>query len=153
MTGDQRDAAALLNSHPGGNIRHGTLRLLADLGTLAAPLEGRFRELLRSRQEWARAEAAHALWCATGDSDAAVPVLASLTSPLRSGRLLPVSLAALRYLSAIPGAVSIAPEVRRNAEAVLANPRRVAWSGDWRAYAEDDEVRAIAARFAAARQS
>jgi hypothetical protein len=153
VTGDQRDAAALLNSHPGGNIRHGTLRLLADLGTLAAPLEGRFRELLRSRQEWARAEAAHALWCATGDSDAAVPVLASLTSPLRSGRLLPVSLAALRYLSAIPGAVSIAPEVRRNAEAVLANPRRVAWSGDWRAYAEDDEVRAIAARFAAARQS
>ncbi|HXT91337.1 MAG TPA: hypothetical protein VN714_18955 [Trebonia sp.] len=148
VSGDASAATPLLASALGGETGRGTLlRYLPDFGPLAAPLEGRLRELLQERNDWARADAAQALWRITGDATAAAPVLAALTEPLSTGKYLPVALAAMRYLAGIPGAATLAPEVTETARAVLANPRRLASSGGWRAFTEDDEIRAAAAEF------
>jgi len=151
VSGDASAAAPLLASGVDGEAgRRGLLQYLPDFGPLAAPLEGRLRELLQDRNDWARAEAAQALWRITGDATAAVPVLAALTRPLSEGKYLPVTLTAMRYLADIPGATALAPELTRTAQAVLANPRRLGNSGAWRAFTEDDEIRAAAAVFVTA---
>jgi hypothetical protein len=148
VSGDASAAAPLLASALGGETGRGRLlRYPPDFGPLAAPLEGRLRELLQARDDWARAEAAQALWRITGDATAAVPVLAALTEPLSEGKYLPVALAAMRCLAGIPGAAALAPEATETARAVLVNPRRLASSGAWRAFTEDDDIRAAATEF------
>jgi len=122
--------------------------LLADFGELAAAAEPRLRELLHDPDDWRKTEAAWALWRTTGDATTAVDALTSVVQPLAAGSYLPVHLAATRYLAAIAETSGQATGI---AQAVLANPRRLASAGGWRTFDEDDQIRAAAAAYLAGR--
>ena len=124
------------------------IELLADFGELAAAAQPRLREFLHDPDDRRKTEAAWALWRATGDASTAVDVLTSVVQPLSTGSYLPVHLAALRHLAAIPETSGQATGI---AEAVLANPRRLALSGGWRTFEEDDQIRAAAAAYLTSR--
>lgn len=117
------------------------LRYLADFGAEAAEAEKWLAESLSSYPgEWWQVEAAHMWWRITGDASTAIPPLAQAAQPLAEGAFLPARLAALRYLAVIPvpdGPAAAA--VTTTARSVLANPRRLAGNGGWRAFAEDDQ--------------
>jgi hypothetical protein len=78
-----------------------------------------------------------------------VPVLGGLVAPLADGAFLPARLAAMRYLAAIPDPAHQAAAVARS---VLDNPRRLAYFGGWRAFDEDDQIRAAASQYLTAHQ-
>jgi hypothetical protein len=122
--------------------------LLADFGELAAAAQPRLRELLHDRDDWRKTEAAWALWRTTRDASTAVGALTSVIQPLGTGSYLPVHLAAMRHLAAITETSGQATGIAR---AVLANPRRLASSGGWRIYDEDDQIRAAAAAYLTSR--
>jgi len=108
--------------------------------------------VVKSR-DWRQVEAAHAWWRITGDASTAISALAQAARPLADGAFLPVRLAAMRYLAAIPDPEPDGPAaaaVTATAQAVLANPRRLAGNGGWRAFTEDDQVRAAAATYLSA---
>lgn len=119
-----------------------TVRLLADLGPLAAPLTDRLRAMTRSDDDWTRVGAAHALWRMTGDPAEARAELTDLARPLMAGRCAPVQVAALRYLADIGSPTSSVVALARS---VADNPRRLAHFGGWHAFAEDESVRQAAA--------
>lgn len=123
-----------------GRFRHPALRRLADLGPHAAPYADRLRELTADRDPWTVVEAAHALWAATGDTDTAVPALLAVCRPLLQGRYLPAMPAAVRHLTRI-GGPAVHPTATVLAE-VLHQDERLTASADWRAFTEDDALRA-----------
>jgi len=131
------------------------LRHLSDLGPHAAGFEARLRELLPGHpDDWIRTEAAHALWRVSGDAATAITALAETTRPLVDGSFLPVRLAAMRYLAAIPDPDPHGPQaalIADTARVILANPRRMANSGGWRTFTEDDQIRAAATAYLSAR--
>ncbi|MGH3249843.1 MAG: HEAT repeat domain-containing protein [Trebonia sp.] len=154
VTGDPAEAlpvlAAGLARAPRG---HALARHLADLGPLAAGTEGQLRTMLGEADHWARAEAAHALWRITGDRETAVSTLAAVVAPLANGEFLPARLAAMRYLAAIPDPGNgAAAEVTVVAQSVLDNPRRLASSGGWRLFDEDDQIRISSGNYLDTRQ-
>jgi hypothetical protein len=133
---------------PAGNH---VLRYLADFGAEAAGAEEWLAESLSSYPgEWRQVEAAHAWWRITGDASTAIPLLAQAARPLAEGAFLPTRLAAMRYLAAIPDRDGPAASAVTTARSVLANPRRLAGNGGWRAFAEDDQARAAAAAYLSA---
>jgi hypothetical protein len=127
------------------------LQYLADFGAEAAGAEEWLAESLSSYPgEWRQVEAAHAWWRITGDASTAIPILAQAARPLAEGAFLPARLAAMRYLAAIPDPDPDGPAaaaVTATARSVLADPRRLACSGGWRAFAEDEQTRAAAAAY------
>lgn len=148
VTGDIPEAVTTLIGMirlPAGNH---VLRYLADFGTEAAEAEEWLADSLSSSPgDWRQVEAAHAWWRITGDAGTAISALAQAARPLANGAFLPVRLAAMRYLAAIPDPEPDGPAaavVTATAQAVLANPRRLAGNGGWRAFTEDDQVRAAA---------
>lgn len=154
VTGDIREAVTTLIGMirlPGGNH---VLRYLADFGTEAPEAEEWLAESLSSNPgDWRQVEAAHAWWRVTGDASTAIPALAQAARPLAEGAFLPVRLAAMRYLAAIPDPGPDGPAAAAataTARAVLANPRRLASNGGWRAFVQDDQVRAAAATYLSA---
>jgi hypothetical protein len=154
VTGDIQQAVAALIGMirlPAGDH---VLRYLADFGAGAAAAEEWLAESLSSYPgEWRQVEAAHAWWRITGDASTAIPVLARAARPLADDAFLPARLAAMRYLAAIPDPDpdgSAAAAVTATARSVLANPRRLASNGGWRAFAEDDQARAAAAAYLSA---
>ncbi|KAB2370412.1 HEAT repeat domain-containing protein [Actinomadura montaniterrae] len=131
-------ADALLDQrYPGGD-----LRLLADLGAHGAAYADHLRMLMRSSDDWARTEAANAYHRVTGDVDAAADVLSGAAYDLARGEYLPFRWAALRYLADMGGAVPGGWAVRE----ILDSDRRHRNHGGWRGFAEDRDLRAIAAR-------
>lgn len=126
-----------------GRGHHNAIALLADLGPAAGASTDRLRDLTRSDDDWTRAEAAHALWRVTEDPTDAVAALTDLAEPLATGDCLPVRITALRYLADLGAATE---RVTTLARSVLDNPRRIAYFGGWHTFAEDEEVRAAAAR-------
>ncbi|GIJ73919.1 armadillo/beta-catenin-like repeat-containing protein [Virgisporangium ochraceum] len=142
LGGDPALAVARLVAHTTGTWSLPALRHLADLGPVAVTAVDHLRALT-SADDWTRVEAAHALWRVTGDATAAVPVLMAVAAPLADGDRLPVRRAALCHLSEHSDAAGAAGTI---AAAVLADPRRLGWSGGWRAFVEDEETRAAAAR-------
>jgi hypothetical protein len=166
VTGETEETLALLAEMtaqpPPGSKGHRrpdnrALQHLSDLGPHAAGFEGRLRELLPGHpDDWTRTEAAHALWHVTGDARAAITALAETTRPLADGSFLPVRLAAMRYLAAIPDPDPHGPQaalIASTARAILANTRRMANSGGWRTFAEDDQIRAAATAYLSANGS
>jgi len=154
VTGDIREAVTTLIGLirlPAGNH---VLRYLADFGSGAAEAGEWLAESLSSSPgDWRQVEAAHAWWRVTGDASTAISALAQAVRPLADGAFLPVRLAAMRYLAAIPDPDPDGPAaaaVTAAARAVLANPHRLASGGGWRAFAEDDQVRAAAATYLSA---
>ncbi|MER7668102.1 HEAT repeat domain-containing protein [Kitasatospora sp. NPDC096128] len=126
-----------------GRFRHPALRRLADLGPHAAPYADRLRELTADRDPWTAVEAAHALWAATGDTATAVPALLALCHPLLQGRYHPAMPAAVRHLTRIGG-----PAVHPAATVLAQVPfrdERITASAGWRAFTEDDALRAAVA--------
>jgi hypothetical protein len=142
VTNDPDVALRVLTRRLDASPRHETLRELGDMGQLAAGTAARVQELTESRDDWVRAEAAYAHYRITGDPAPAVPVLTEVVRPLSEGRCLPVMITALEHLAQIgpPGAPAV-PIAR----AVLHNPRRLAYFGSWRAFTEDERLRAAAA--------
>jgi HEAT repeat protein len=124
------------------DVRHPTVRLLADLGPFAAPVTDRLRAMTRSDDYWTRVEAAHALWRVTGDPTEAVATLTDLARPLVDGRCEPVRVCALRYLADIGSPTAPVVAIARS---VADDPRRLAHFGGWHAFAEDEAVREAAA--------
>ena len=124
------------------------IELLADFGELAAPVQTRLRELLHDQDDRRKTAAAWALWRTTGDASTAAGALTSVLRPLGAGSYLPVHLSAMRYLAAIPGTSGQAEGIAR---AVLTSPRRLAFSGGWRTFDEDDQIRAAAAAYLTSR--
>jgi HEAT repeat len=132
-------APALRTSFGATAARH-----LAGLGPAGAALALALRDLLADRDDWARVEAANALWRVTGDPTEAVIVLtAALEDGVSGHTAQPVARRAARYLAAIgqPAAAAAVPRLR----AILADERRLAFFGGWRAFTEDEELRLHAA--------
>jgi HEAT repeat protein len=80
ITGEQTAQTAQTLALMAGTPPYGPkgLRLLADLGPAAAAHAPMIRACLTDSYEWVRAEAAHALWRCTGDTESTVPVLVRL---------------------------------------------------------------------------
>ncbi len=127
--------------------RHQAVALLAGLGPAAAPSAEHLRRMARSGEQWVQAEAAYALWRITGEPTPAVSALTELARPLAEGDCLPVRIAAVRHLATIgePAAAASGGIAR----AVLGNPRRLAYFGGWRTFAEDEALRTAAAQLTA----
>ncbi|GAA3659136.1 hypothetical protein GCM10022267_51540 [Lentzea roselyniae] len=64
-----------------------------------------------------------------------------LSQPLAQGNGLPVRTVALRYLLDI-GVID--DRIRSTAQAIIDNPQRIASSGGWRTFTDDEQVRAAA---------
>jgi hypothetical protein len=123
-------------------------RHLAELGLAGAVHAGVLRDLLadpnRGPVDWVTVEAAHALWRVTGDPTDAVAALARTVEHGVSGHTAyPAAQRAVRYLAAIgqPAATAAVPHLR----SVLADDRRLAYFGGWRAFTEDEQLRLHAA--------
>lgn len=101
------------------------------MGTQAAQCTDRLREMARSGDDWIRVEAAHALWRVRGDPAEPVAVLTELAQPLAEGHCVPVRAAAVRYLAAIGSPTDPTTAIT---QAILDNPRRIAYSGSWRIF-------------------
>ncbi|WP_146258997.1 hypothetical protein [Streptomyces tateyamensis] len=84
-------------------------------------------------------EAAHALWAATGDTEAAVPTLLTAVQRLADGVFYPVMLTAVRYLTRMGSAARPAARALRDLPSL---DRRVHSSGNWRAFTQDEAIRA-----------
>ncbi|GAB3877594.1 hypothetical protein GCM10029964_026940 [Kibdelosporangium lantanae] len=136
-----RGVAALVHAVAQPKPRHPTIALLADVGPQAVAGVDTLRTLAGSTDDWTRVEAAHALWRVTGDPDEPVAILTALAQPLADGSCLPVGIAALCHLAEIRPADD---HVRAVARAIHDNPRRIAWSGGWRTFTEDERIRAAA---------
>ena len=120
--------------------RHtGVVRRLGDVGQHAAAAIPHLAELAVLPDPWVRIEAAYTHWRISGDPALAVSTLIDVVRPLASATACaPVQCVALRYLGDIG---EPAAEAAPLAVAVLANPRRLASTGGWRAFIEDEELR------------
>ncbi|MFR9796048.1 HEAT repeat domain-containing protein [Streptomyces sp. MS06] len=117
---------------------HPALRKLADLGPHAAPYADRLRAMTADSDPWTRVEAAHALWAATGDAGAAVPVLTTAVRDLAQGSYLPVMLPALNHLARLGQAARPAALLLLN---VATQDQRLRSNGGWRGFAQDEDIR------------
>ncbi|MBM7170299.1 hypothetical protein JQK87_18210, partial [Streptomyces sp. G44] len=125
------------------------LRGLAALGPYAAPYAEPVRAMSAATDPWTRAEAAHTLWAVTGDTGSTVPVLLAIVRDLADGVYRPVMLPAVRHLSRMGHAARLpAAELLG---ALAADDRRLHCSGSWRAFAEDEDIRAAVGELLAGR--
>ncbi|MBP2478814.1 HEAT repeat protein [Crossiella equi] len=122
---------------------HRALALLGELGPAAAPAIGAVRAALSAAEEPTRVAAAHALWRITGEPERTVAVLTEVAAPLALGECGPAHLTALQHLANVGADTE---RVRALARSVVASPRRVAWSGGWRTFEQDERFRAAAYR-------
>ncbi|MGF6829597.1 hypothetical protein P3T30_004923 [Kitasatospora sp. MAP12-9] len=131
-----------------GRFPHPDLRRLADLGPHGAGYAERLRVMAAATEDsWVSVEAAHALWRATGDAEAAVPALLTAVQRLADGTYYPVMLTAVRYLARMGPAARPAARVLRDLPSL---DRRVHSAGNWRAFADDGAIRAAVAELLAA---
>ncbi|MGW4890833.1 hypothetical protein ACWEQL_00975 [Kitasatospora sp. NPDC004240] len=120
-------------------VPHPALRMISELGPLAAPYADPLRALTAVDDPWTSAEAAHALWTATGDTDTAVPALTAAVRVLPHGRLLPVAFPAVRHLTRIGWPARPAAHLLGG---LLPLDQRLRTSGGWRGFADDEAIRA-----------
>ncbi|QNP75444.1 hypothetical protein IAG44_42620 [Streptomyces roseirectus] len=111
------------------------LRRLADLGPHAAPFTAALRTAMATPDPWTQVEAAHALWSATGDTETTAPVLTAALRALAAGTYRPVMLPALRYLTRMGRTPAFLKDVP-------SDDRRLRYFGGWRAFTEDEAIRA-----------
>ena len=147
--GDPAAALAVLGpAATEGRFPHPDLLRLADLGQHAAGYADRLRIMAgRTKDPWVSVEAAHALWTATGNAEAALPALMSAVRGLAGGSYYPVTLSAVRYLT------RMGPAARPAATALRAVPdldQRLHYFGNWRAFTEDEAIRGAVADLLAA---
>ncbi|MBO2464771.1 HEAT repeat domain-containing protein [Actinomadura violacea] len=119
------------------------LRFIADLGAHGVACADRLRGLMGPGDEWRQTEAAHAYHRVTGDLDTAADVLGGAVYHLAKGEYLPARWAALGYLAEMGRDASPGDRPLRE---IVDSDRRHRNNGGWRAFAEDRELRALAAR-------
>ncbi|MET8630891.1 HEAT repeat domain-containing protein [Kitasatospora sp. NPDC004669] len=140
LGGDPDAALAVLGpAATEGRFPGPALRRLAELGPHATPYAHRLREMAASDDAWVSVEAAYALWSATGDTGTAVPALLTVCRPLTQGSYLPAMLAAVRHLTHIGPAAHPAATLLAQA---LTLDDRLSTSADWRAFVDDEAIRA-----------
>ncbi|GAA2390411.1 hypothetical protein GCM10010420_12730 [Streptomyces glaucosporus] len=122
-----------------GRFPHPALRRLADLGPHAAGFADRLRTMADAAEPWTGIEAAHALWAATGETGSTVPVLLEAVRDLADGVCRPVMLPAVRRLTRMGRA---ARPAARHLRDLPASDRRLHYFGGWRAFTEDESLRA-----------
>ncbi|MEU7211854.1 HEAT repeat domain-containing protein [Streptomyces sp. NPDC044989] len=122
-----------------GGFSHPTLRKLADLGPHAAPFANQLRTMVGAADAWTSVEAAHALWAATGETESTVPALLEVVRDLAEGTYLPVMLPAVRHLARFGLAAQPATHLLRG---LPTSDRRLHYFGGWRAFTEDESIRA-----------
>lgn len=140
VTGDPAPLLSVVDALPPDR---GWARLLAGLGERAAAHAGRLRPLMDSRDDWTRVEAARAYHAVTGDAETASQPLCREIYDLARGEYLPVRWAAMRHLAAMGSAPSTLGWALR---AIADSDRRQCCNSGWRAFAEDRELRTLAAR-------
>jgi HEAT repeat protein len=119
-----------------------TFQLIGDLGPLASADINVFRDAARSSDDWVAVAAARACWTTSGDEDTALTALLDVVNRQHaSGTYRPIQVTALRHLATMGPAARPAIPI---AQAILDNPRRISNNGGWRAFTEDDEIRATA---------
>lgn len=101
ITGEPEVFLAFLKDAASRGLAYADLGRLAELGPQATRCATAVRPLLESPGPWTRAQAAHAWWRITGDTDAAVPVLLAALEPLKSGDADDPCRAAVRYIAQI----------------------------------------------------
>jgi hypothetical protein len=143
VTGDPGPLLSVVDALPPDR---GWARLLADLGEHAAAHAGRLRPLMDSRDDWTRVDAARAYHAVTGDAETASEPLCREVYELARGEYFPVRWAAMRYLADMGPAPSTLGWALR---AIVDSDRRHRNNGGWRGFAEDRELRALAARLLA----
>ncbi|MFD0686165.1 hypothetical protein [Actinomadura fibrosa] len=120
----------------------GWIRHVAELGPLAAAHADRLHPLLHVREEWTRIEAAHAHYRITGDAETSAWVLSAEAYKLATSEARPVQWTAMKYLAAMDPV----PKIRREAlHEILDSDTRYHYFAGWRGFAEDRELRALAA--------
>ncbi|MER5971549.1 HEAT repeat domain-containing protein [Streptomyces sp. NPDC002055] len=122
-----------------GRFPHPALRKLADLGPHAADFADRLRTLAGAADTWTGVEAAHALWAATGETENSVPALLQAVQELADGTYKPVMLPAVRHLTRMGHAARPAVRLLRD---LPRSDRRLHYFGGWRAFTEDESIRA-----------
>lgn len=151
--------AALASEVAADGVAHASVRRLGTLGALAAAQTDRLRELstasVEAEPSWVEVEAAIALHSVSGEPGTAAAVLEAAVRPLGDGVYLPVMPRAVEGLTHIATITAgsrdtITPETRDALHRALALDRRLASSGGWRAFAEDEEIRAAVTTLLAA---
>ena len=120
-------------------IAHHTIHRLGSLGPLAAPYVDRLRDLNAPPGSWEYTETAFALWSITGDHTATMSVLETVAHQLANGKYLPVMLPALQRLAHTDTPLTTTAEA--GLRQALTLDRRLASSGSWRTFIQDQEIR------------
>ncbi|ANZ38983.1 hypothetical protein BBK82_25845 [Lentzea guizhouensis] len=115
-------------------VTHQTVKWLGDIGSTAAAHVSLLP--LDEPDDWMRVATRRARWRMTGEVGDLVPVCTEVLSGLDDGRFLPVMVPAAQALAE----VGERPEVLVRA---LASDRRWASSGGWRAFDQDERLRAV----------
>jgi HEAT repeat protein len=140
VTGDPEPALRVLSEALAGELAVVALPLAADLGPLAARHVGRIREIARAVVgAGSRVDVARADWRLTGDTDLAAQLLLTVLAPLAAGRVGPATLRA-----AIVAAEIAEPRLAGPLSIAAGGDERLAFYGDWRAVADDEQLRGYA---------
>ncbi|GHJ47896.1 hypothetical protein Cs7R123_52380 [Catellatospora sp. TT07R-123] len=140
---DPEPARQALLRHAGtATPRPELVRLIGDLAELGDEADLALRRFATAGDEPVRAAAAYALWRRHGESDLAAPILNRLARKYDTRERLPVTADALVKLAEIGAADEHALAIARE---ILSSPHRLGYFGDWRIFAEDEQLRAAAA--------
>lgn len=137
VTDDPEPALRVLSEALDGELAVVALPLAADLGPLAAAHAGRIRAIARAvNGAGSRVDVARADWRLTGETDLAAELLLTVLAPLAAGRVGPATLRA-----AIVAAEIAEPRLAGPLSIAARGDERLAFYGDWRAVADDEELR------------
>jgi hypothetical protein len=114
------------------------VRMLADVGPVAAKYADQLAGLAEHPGEWTAVEAGYAHWRIAGEPAVAVNTLMRTIEPLSKGTYYPVALPAVRYLGEIGRPARAAAPMLREA---AATDKRLAYFGSWRSFTEDEAIR------------
>ncbi|MFF3460198.1 HEAT repeat domain-containing protein [Streptomyces sp. NPDC002730] len=119
---------------------YGPVHLLADFGPSAAPYANRVRHIMKNTEGWHRIQAAVTLWSITGEPEPSTSVLEEFILPVADGDDRYGNFGeALRALTRIG---MITPAVRTALRTVKGFDRRLSSDWDYRAFLQDEELRA-----------
>ncbi|MFA1548143.1 hypothetical protein [Actinomadura chokoriensis] len=143
ITGDPARLADAVRAQVGArSLPDDLLPYIADLGPHAADHEPWVRDFINSKLERVRFSAAYALGRMTGRPDAASLTLKRELDRLAEGDYHPASWGAVRLLVEL----GAAPHGRRRElRKIMDADRRHQYSGGWRSFTEDRELRSLAA--------
>ncbi|MFD9301738.1 hypothetical protein ACFWCB_03400 [Streptomyces sp. NPDC060048] len=129
---------AVLNREPSS---FGPVHLLADFGPSAAQYADHVRRTMENSEGWYRIQAAAALWSITGETEPSTSVLEEFVLPTADGdEGYGAFAAALRVLARMG---RVTPPVRTALRTVRGFDRRLSPYRDYRAFLQDEELRAV----------